>query len=257
LPTNVSWENYCSPIQDQGDCGSCTAFGTIGTWEPLIRLLENNSSYPIDLSERDLLACSGGSCGNGNTMSNTLNWALKGICLESCCPYDATDHSCGEGRCEKWWLTGKKLKSWRSVVGVSEMKSLLDVGPLVSTMMVHQSFMNYVSGVYHSLGNQDQILGGHCVAIVGYDDVKGAWLLRNSWGAGWGMSGYCWIQYGDSLIDTVMYLLEPDGVIPEPGPSPSPCSFGNAIAKVLSLFPWLLGRKGRFYYLNPAGADEE
>ncbi len=40
--------------------------------------------------------------------------------------------------------------------------------------------------------------GGHCVIVVGYDDVKGAWLVRNSWGASWGTKGYGWFGYGQS-----------------------------------------------------------
>jgi hypothetical protein len=38
--------------------------------------------------------------------------------------------------------------------------------------------------------------GGHCILIVGYDDSKQAWLIRNSWGDGWAMGGYAWFGYG-------------------------------------------------------------
>ena len=238
---------YCSPIRDQGSCGSCTAFGTIGTWEPVIRIAENNPADPIDLSERDLFACSGGFCDYGNTMDDTLNQALNGVCLESCCPYDALDHLCGAGRCEEWWVEGKKLIAWKKITEINEMKKLLDSAPLVSTMEVHQSFINYVSGVYHSLGITDPVLGGHCIAIVGYSDGLGAWLVRNSWGDGWGMQGYAWVQYADSAIDDAMYQLVPNGEI---SPTPSPCALGKAIAKLMNFFAWLLHRKGRFYYLN-------
>jgi len=184
-------------------------------------------------------------------VEKTLDRAMVGVCLEECCPYDARDHPCGSGRCDEWWRTGKRLASWGSVTDVADMKFLLDEdGPLVGVMAVHQSFMNYVDGVYHSLGFFDPIVGYHCISVVGYDDEMGAWLIRNSWNTTWGMAGYCWIRYGDSEIDEIMYNLILDGPIPEPEPTPSPCPVGNLAAQLLNVVPWLLGRRGRFRYLN-------
>lgn len=37
--------------------------------------------------------------------------------------------------------------------------------------------------------------GGHAVCLVGYDDATKAFLVRNSWGTGWGLSGYFWMSY--------------------------------------------------------------
>jgi len=236
-------------VRDQGDCGSCTAFGTIGAWEALIRIQAKDTTLDVDLSESDLFSCSGGKCDEGNTVENVLNRALYGVCLESCLPYRPVDRPCGEGRCGEWWKSGKKLKQWLPIDAPEVMKSLLDGrGPLAGTMAVHQSFFNYVEGVYHSLGVMDPIVGYHMIAIVGYDDSIGAWLIRNSWGTEWGMDGYCWVRYGDSRIDEEMYSLEPDGPIE---PEPSPCPLGNGVAKVLNLLAKLMGRRGKFYYLNP------
>jgi len=245
----TDWRSHCSPIRDQGDCGSCTAFGTIGAWEALIRIVESNPYLDIDLSESDLFACSGGSCLQGNTVEATLGQAIKGVCLEDCLPYEPRDRYCGQERCSDWWETGKKLTAWKLIENIHDMRALLDTtGPLAGTMAVHQSFLNYLDGVYHSLGPSDPIIGYHMIAIVGYDDNLGAWLLRNSWGEGWGMRGYCWIRYGDSEIDVEMYALYPDGPIP---PELSPCPIGHGLARILNVFPRLLGRRGRFYYLNP------
>src|SRR5699024_1125039 len=61
--------------------------------------------------------------------------------------------------------------------------------------------------------------GGHFLLIVGYSDALGAWLCKNSWGTGWGMSGYGWIAYGDSRIDTFLrYGLR--GTNPDPWTKP-------------------------------------
>ena len=239
-------------MRDQGDCGSCTAFGTISAWEEVLRKL---NSEDVDLSEKHLFFCSGGKCSEGNTPEAVLNQAMKGVCLESCLPYGSTslgfDSECAQGICDNWWEKGKKLASWRYVTDINQMKSILSQGfALAGTMTVHQSFINYVEGVYHSLGVMDPVVGYHMIAIVGYDDSLGAWLIRNSWGTGWGVEGYCWIKYGDSEIDNTMYPLEPDGPIePDPGPGPSPCPLGNGVAKALNLLAKLMGRRGRFRYI--------
>ena len=196
---------------------SCTAFGTIGAWEALIRVARNDPGFTFDLSERDLFACSGGTCDSGNTMEAVLDKAKEGICLEACCPYDGADHSCGEGRCKGGSFF--KIKGWRAITDIEEMRELLKRGPLVGTMTVHQSFFNYLSGVYHSLGILDFVAGYHCIGIFGEDEVLEAWLLRNSWGTDWGLDGYALIAYGDSDIDQTMYLIEPE---PEPQPEPEP-----------------------------------
>ena len=246
----------CTPIRDQANCGSCTAFGTLGAWEELL-------GGKIDLSERHLFFCAGGGCNSGNTPEATFAQALKGVCLEECLPYGTAsigiDSACENGICSEWWTNGKKLASWMSITDIKEMKDLLDQGiALPTTMTVHQSFMNYVSGVYHSLGASDPIVGYHMICTVGYDDEKGAWLIRNSWGIGWGEAGYVWIKYGDSEIDSTMYqlVLSNDQPDPTPGPTPSPCTRGALAAKILNFIPWLLRRKGRFFYMNPPKKKE-
>lgn len=44
-------------------------------------------------------------------------------------------------------------------------------------------------------GKREKLLGGHAVACCGYDDLRQEWLLRNSWGADWGMGGYFTLPY--------------------------------------------------------------
>jgi C1A family cysteine protease len=48
--------------------------------------------------------------------------------------------------------------------------------------------------------NNDMMLGGHCMAIVGYNDVSKTFRCANSWGIGWGNKGYCDMPY-DYLLD--------------------------------------------------------
>ncbi len=61
------------------------------------------------------------------------------------------------------------------------------------------------------------VAGGHCIVIVGYDNTKQAWLIRNSWGTGWGMAGYCWFHYNQCDMDTnVKYGVPGGNTNPDP-----------------------------------------
>ena len=226
--------HYCPPIKDQGHCGSCTAFGTIGIWETILRILWDDK---VDLSEADLFFCSGGTCETGNYMWRVLDRATVGVATEECCPYEPRTKLCGEDRCKEWWKTGYKLSRWTAITDKELMKRLLyDGKPLVGVMEVHESFLHYKGGIYHSLGPTDRVVGYHCVGIVGFDDEKEAWLIRNSWGTGWGEKGYAWIKYGDSKIDEVMYELFLSSEKPDPNDDKPICLISRIIAT-------LFGRK--------------
>lgn len=116
----------------------------------------------------------------------------------------------------------------------NEIKKILKEKPLVSVMAVYQSFLHYRRGVYHPLEN-DPFVGFHCIAVVGYDDDLGAWLIRNSWGRDWGMDGYAWVKYGTCLM-YAMYELEVD---PEPIEKPGFSLFEmliNLLMRILRYF---------------------
>ena len=205
----IDWREYCTPIKDQGLCGACTAFGTIGAMEALLNIV---SSVKVDLSESHLFFCADGDCFTGAYMHKVLDRAKDYICREECWPYKPYNQPCKLEPCRNWKQGAYRIKAWQYVYDVKRMKQLLQTGPLVGVMKVYQSFMHYKSGVYSPVEN-DAFLGYHCVTVVGYDDSKGAWLIRNSWSTDWGMDGYAWIKYGTCDIDKVMYYIEID---PEP-----------------------------------------
>lgn len=265
MVSRVSWVELAFPIQNQGSCGSCTAYG----WNSIVegRTRQVHGSCP-KLSEADALACAGGSCDHGNTMAKAGEKAVRGTATLECCPNGNMPSGftprCGANRCAEWWNQGAvKLASYTQVSGLAAVKEALNEGPIVVDMQVYQSFINYAGGVYKKLPSGDSLLGGHCISLWGYDDDQGCFLLRNSWGTNWGETpwgepagerGWCRIAYSE--IDH-FFKVVPDGAVEPDPPTPSPCqTFGKWTVKVMNFWPWLFHRKGRFYYMDPPGTKE-
>lgn len=80
----------------------------------------------------------------------------------------------------------------------TDIRTALAIGlPVVFGFMVQQSFESLEvakTGLYGP-GQKEKILGGHAVLIVGYDDTKKVFIVRNSWGESWGDKGYFYIPY--------------------------------------------------------------
>lgn len=237
----VFWDHLAQPIQDQGQCGSCVAFGLTGIMEALYK---QKYGKDVKLSERDLFFCSGGKCEQGNTMEAPLDHAEDvGVATEDCLPYGDTingvNHDCGDGRCGEWWVSGVKIASWVKLGSQEEVDAALREGPLFMSMAVPQSFMNYVGGIYHSLGLFDPIVGYHAVGCFGKNFEEDWVEVRNSWGAtGWGERslsdhiegevGWFRMRSDDPALELEFYEVVINGEIP-PDPDPDPCPFSVAV----------------------------
>lgn len=194
-------------IRDQADCGACWAFGTAGALESSYQVRHPGTS--VDLSEQQILSCSGvGSCDGGWW---AFDYSIKpGITTEGAYPYDAAF-----GPCVKGLPVAATARNWKYVDihnGVAEIglikEALCEHGPVVAAVNSTPLFQSYTGGVFdeHDLGTKEQPVN-HAVLIIGWDDTKHAWLIKNSWGLGWGdvcglgtERGYMWIQYGSNNI---------------------------------------------------------
>ena len=79
------------------------------------------------------------------------------------------------------------------------MKQWIDAnGPISACFQCYPEFDGACQNdsVYIYSNPNNDPADGHCIVIVGYDDTKQAWLVRNSWGTGWGTNGYGWFGYG-------------------------------------------------------------
>jgi C1A family cysteine protease len=195
---NNRGRNNVTPIKDQGNCGSCVAFGTVAALESMV-LVEHN--VPLDLSEAELLFCGGGSCGGWWPDSAIAYVKSHGVALESCFPYQPKDMPCST--CSE--RDGEAIQALGSVVinDVAQREQYLrEVGPMIAVFAVYEDFYAYRSGIYsHVHGN---LVGYHCVEVIGFVDFPffKFWICKNSWGTGWGESGFFCIGYGQCGIDS-------------------------------------------------------
>ena len=112
--------------------------------------------------------------------------------------------NCGASRCSDWQNRLTKIESYTSYATMDARKNALATqGPLLAGLAVYNDFYAYSSGVYVKTGSAS-FEGYHCICVVGYDDSQQCWILKNSWGAGWGDHGFIRVRYNqpDLLIDS-------------------------------------------------------
>lgn len=214
-PASVDWRNkngnFVTSIKNQGGCGSCVAFGTIATVESRIRILANEPNRAIDLSEAQLFYCyaraQGRNCGNGWWVGPALDaFKNSGVADDASYPYLSGDQNCSNLAAD-WQSRATRIQSWKSINSIPAMKeALANHGPLVGCFTVYDDFYAYRSGVYRKTANA-VLRGGHCISVVGYDDVQGCWICKNSWG-NVGEQGFFRIAYGQVGIDSEMWMVE-------------------------------------------------
>jgi C1A family cysteine protease len=200
-PATLDWRNvggvsYVSPVKNQGSCGSCWAFAVTAAAESQIMIAA--SGLPINLAEQILVSCpgGGGTCSGGSPSTASTYIRDVGLPLESCFPYTATNNSCSNA-CPNWQDQTYRIIGWhRATTAVDDIKNALYAyGPVIATMYVYNDFYYYRSGVYSYTSGS--YVGAHAVLAVGYDDTLQAFIVKNSWGSGWGEAGYFMIAYSE------------------------------------------------------------
>ena len=201
-----------TPVRDQGRCGSCWAFGTVGVMESA---LWKSGTANVDLSEQFLVSCnqSGWDCNGGLTANryhyDTLGKNQTGIgaVLESAMPYTAANGTCTTALSHPY-----KLSGWQFIVPsefamptVDQIKAAIQTyGPITAGVCAGSGWDTYTGGIF-STEESASACGGstnHQIILVGWNDNggNGYWILRNSWGSGWGENGYMRIAYGTSRV---------------------------------------------------------
>jgi len=207
-PSSLDWRNkdgndWISPIKDQGECGACWAFSSVAVVESRAKIELNKPSYNIDLSEQDVVSCNtgGGSCSEGSESDALTHMKNTGIVKESCFAYTASNNSCSN-KCSNWQNEILKVQNYNLISASAGYikQAVNDYGPVTVYMYVDDDFNYYLEGIYsHTLVTWTG--GLHSITIVGYNDSGQYWICKNSWGTGWGESGYFRVSYSENVLD--------------------------------------------------------
>ncbi|MFH1535559.1 MAG: C1 family peptidase [Patescibacteria group bacterium] len=232
LLASFDWRNnggdWLTPIKDQGQCGSCWAFASVGAHESQIDIKSNNPATDEDLAEQYLVSdCFlPANCGGLylSDIPNLFNFHRdNGIVDEGCFPYKAVNSSCTP--CSDYQNRLLKIEDWYAVAAnIVDIKTALTTeGPLWVGLFMSSSFD--ANSIMRCNRSQDRNIN-HAVVIVGYNDIGGYWIVRNSWGADWGENGYFKVGYGECNIDS--YVSGYQDIIALKGKSVGPVCSTNA-----------------------------
>ncbi len=213
LPSAFSWESQCTPVKDQGYCGSCWAFAGCGAFEAVINITDQ---IVEDISEQWLIncatpttifdGCQGGSCPNDFFMA-------PGCVFESQEGYDNYNCSTNYGKyadcigvCTTYSPRHEAIDFSVNIPSPTDAaikQAIFDYGPVWASLYAGEDFEHkYQPGTIFR--TSDNGTPNHAVVIVGWNDNTGNgpgyWIIKNSWGTTWGNQGYMDIEYNVSQI---------------------------------------------------------
>lgn len=204
LPPAVDLSPMCSPVEDQGEIGSCTANSVAGALEyhqilhrqpmtDLSRLFMYYNARKLKGAVNEDRGCS--------MAEAVASYLAFGACPEPVWPYNPG-----------LWNQEPSQQAYDNAIQFAslqyaaidhgiDMKIALASGlPIIFGMSVPAHALQVVARETGHVeppkdGNWEEARSGHAMLIVGYNDAKNAWLIRNSWGTDWGINGYAWIDY--------------------------------------------------------------
>ncbi len=220
LPAAWDWRTSgagLTPVRDQGNCGSCWAFATVGVLESAFRV---KMGIDINASEQFLVSCNNAKADyyypsnwgcNGGWYAHDYHSKKLGNLQSVIGAVAEADmvYTTSNGTCKTVSNHPHRISSWSYIAGytvpsVEQIKTAIyNYGPVAASICASTAFNYYRSGVFST--NESAACGGtnktnHAIVLVGWDDATQSWILRNSWGPAWGEQGYMRIKYGTSNV---------------------------------------------------------
>ena len=237
LPLAFDWRNvgghaYIGPVRDQGICGSCYSFGANaaaeGAYNKAMNLTDGNCA---DFSESFIIWTLArqpaynshfyGCTGSDYDYAELQALVDMGVCRESDYPYQEND----PGAALHLDKPRVQFESWSRIAcnDVEAIKAALMTYGVIDAAVDASGFDGYTGGIYSDSKTSCSAIPcyytstDHIIALVGWDDNPpegggGCWILRNSWGGGWGENGYMRIRYNAARVACeACYLVYPMG----------------------------------------------
>src|SRR4028119_1058107 len=210
LPPKVDLRAQLPPVYAQGSIGSCTAQSICAAFH-FCQMKEKLYNFaPSRLftyyTTRDLEGTVNED--SGAMLRDTIKSINKfGACPESIWPYDINKLTVKPTpTCYDTASRHTAVSYYQVSQNLNQMKGCLAEGyPFAFGMTVYDSFEGdevAKTGVVQMPSPDEQVVGGHAVLVVGYDDSQQIFIVRNSWGSEWGMGGYFTLPYA--------YIVNPD-----------------------------------------------
>lgn len=217
LPAWVDLTAKCSPVENQGQLGSCTAHALVGSLEFLElkagRPVANLSRLFVYYNERAMEGTIREDA--GAMIRDGVKTLVKvGVCNETRWPYVINRFAVKPpAACYREGLAHQVI-SYHRILTLTEMKSCLAEGfPFVFGFTVYEAFESAAvakTGQLNLPKPKEKSVGGHAVMAVGYNEATQRFTVRNSWGADWGTAGYFTMPYaylGDRNLADDLWTL--------------------------------------------------
>ena len=209
LPASTDLRPQCPAVYDQGMLGSCTAnaIAAVIEFDRMKQKLPDLVPSRLFIYYNERVIEGTVSIDSGAMIRDGIkSVASEGVCPEPEWPYDIGKFARKpSAQCYKDAKLDRAISYQRLVQDVNQMKGCLASGfPFVFGFTVYESFEGTsVAKTGHAPMPRvgERAVGGHAVTAVGYDETKQWFVVRNSWGAGWGIKGYFTMPYA--------YLLQP------------------------------------------------
>jgi C1A family cysteine protease len=209
----VFFVGLVSPVKNQGQCGSCVAFASTAVVETCYRKLRGRFAT---FSDQQYLDCAFGYEGangcNGAPLHSYLQWSevKQRLADGTKYPYTGRQGTCRAPQLQFVTDTTFIVKKALYTYSGSEelLKNLVaERSAVVSGIWLSQQSLTalyaYRGGVFNGCTTGQPIIGGHAVTVVGYGNEGGQdfWLIKNSWGTGWGDKGFFKLRRGVKACD--------------------------------------------------------
>jgi hypothetical protein len=236
IPDSVDWRaaGKVPPIKDQGQCGSCWAFSAVGAMESA-QAIANNFTWPqsgsnIGYSEAEVVDCTPDCFGcQGGWPRSAYNFIAGngGIDSEADWPYFGPVDGCDAGR--RTLELAATVKGYVNVTRLDEsaLQQAISQQPVSIAIAANcDAFMSYGGGVLSDSCSDQEGDIDHAIIAVGYNlkpaNTKDApyYIVRNSWGTGWGEDGYVRMAIGTNIDCIACEAIYPVAAAPLPTPPP-------------------------------------